>query len=338
MKKILKIDKNRLDEIINQSIATVVSESKELDNTTYQGHKLEVVKYDMTNPEDAQFVKENKELIWDILQKGYENLDGFKGFQSKRDMLKKSPFFTMGFYDEEIVAVTVYNTYLGGNKCVGATCVKDDRHEGGVKLLEMIMSYNIKNWDEWIWLEASGKVEEMCKKLNGFNVPSEYAVIYLQNKNFSITDEYHYVRMIRGQEEQKTIYGFKDKNSFDVLSNHLNKQVKAFLDRLNKQDISESEEYDNRDKIWMEYSQNMSDIEKAITIINYFVYLKDDELINEFPLDAYNILKQTVKTAEELLKINDYTQNEIFRYKNCIDDGYRVLNTSTVLSPLSLSA
>ena len=44
----------------------------------------------------------------------------------------------MSFYDGELVTVTVYNDYLGGAKCVEATCVKDDRHDNAVKLLEMI--------------------------------------------------------------------------------------------------------------------------------------------------------------------------------------------------------
>ncbi len=30
-----------------------------------------------------------------------------------------------------------------------------------------------------------------------------------------------------------------------------------------------------------------------------------------------------------MLKENEYTKKELFRYKNCLDDGYRVLNTST---------
>lgn len=75
-------------------------------------------------------------------------------------------------------------------------------------------------------------------------------------------------------------------------------------------------------------------MEKHINIINYFVYLKDDELINEFPIESINVLKKAIKSAEHLLTVNSYTDRELFRYGNCIDDGYRVLNTSTVLKRL----
>jgi hypothetical protein len=91
-------------------------------------------------------------------------------------------------------------------------------------------------------------------------------------------------------------------------------------------------EEDERDRIWAEFTKNGSEIEKLIRIINYFVYLKDDELINEFPIESYNILKKTVNNLENMLKENEYTKKELFRYKNCLDDGYRVLNTSTFSS------
>ena len=94
---------------------------------------------------------------------------------------------------------------------------------------------------------------------------------------------------------------------------------------------------DKRDKIWSEYVKGMSEMEKNIAIINYYVYLKDDEHVNEFPLESYNILKRAIQFVEEQLKTNEYTAQEIFRYRSCIDDGCRVLNTSTVLQPLNLS-
>ena len=79
-------------------------------------------------------------------------------------------------------------------------------------------------------------------------------------------------------------------------------------------------------------------MDKTIDIINYFVYLKDDELINEFPVESINILKTAITQAEQMLNNNQYSSEEIFRYKNCIDDGYRVLATSTILQTIKFAS
>ena len=92
---------------------------------------------------------------------------------------------------------------------------------------------------------------------------------------------------------------------------------------------------DKRDEIWSEFSKSMTDIDKIMVTINHFVYLKDDELINEYSEESYNLLKQAVAKAEVLLATNEYTDKEIFRYRNCIDEGHRVLRTSSILKPLT---
>ncbi len=103
-------------------------------------------------------------------------------------------------------------------KCVGVACVRDDNHASAVKLLGMIMEYNITNWNQGVWFEASGKIEKMCKELGGFNVPSKYAAVYLRDIPHSIIDDYHYSRKIGGNDEIKTIYGFKSQETFDILT------------------------------------------------------------------------------------------------------------------------
>lgn len=335
MKRRFDLTKDKITEIVRKELRKLLKESREISNIVYKNHTLSIKQYFMSDSDDKEFIVNNKDVIWNILQSAYENLGGFNGFQTKRDMLKKSPFFTLGFCDDVIITVTVYNTYLGGNKCVGAACVKDENHENAVKLLEMIMEHNISNWNEWVWLEASGKIEEMCKKLNGFNVPSEYVVIYLGNKQYSIIDEYHYTRKIGGNDETKTIFGLKNQETFEFLKEQINSKIIDFLNNVNSKRINEEDE---RDRIWSDFSQKLSEIDKVINIINYFVYLKDDELINEFPKESINILKKAIKTAEELISNNQYSNEELFRYNNCIEDGYRVLNTSTVLSTLKMSA
>lgn len=94
---------------------------------------------------------------------------------------------------------------------------------------------------------------------------------------------------------------------------------------------------EDRNMIWEDYFERMSEMDRIISIINYFVYLKDDELVNEYPLESYQTLQKAIQTAGELLKTEEYSNSDIFRYKNCIDDGYRVLNTSTILKPIDIT-
>ena len=334
-KKVVQITPSELQQLIVKEVVEHLNESIEIDNISYEGKTLSIRKFDMFEPHDNEYIKSKGEIIWDILQQGYENKGGFKGFRSCKDMLNKSPFYVLGFCNDEIITVSVYNTYLGGNKCVGATCVKDENHNNAVKLLEMIMEYHIHNWDKWVWLEASGKIEEMCRAKNGFNVPSKYAVIYLTNKEYTITDDYHYERKIGGTIETKTIFGFKSKDTFNLLSDEINAQVRDFINRQSQKKVNENDE---RDRIWNRYSKNLTKMDKTIDIINYFVYLKDDELINEFPVESINILKTAITQAEQMLNNNQYSSEEIFLYKNCIDDGYRVLATSTILQTIKFAS
>ena len=45
------------------------------------------------------------------------------------------------------------------------------------------IEYDIQNWEEWVWIEASGKIEEIFRKYGGFNVPTKYIVPKILSKN-----------------------------------------------------------------------------------------------------------------------------------------------------------
>ena len=110
MKKTIK--ENELKEIISKTIKKYLKEEKTLLTTTYHNQNLIVKNYDIENDEDREFIFKNKDLIWDILVNSYASLGGFKGFKTQKDMLKKCPFYRLGFCDNEIITVTVYNDYL----------------------------------------------------------------------------------------------------------------------------------------------------------------------------------------------------------------------------------
>lgn len=91
-------------------------------------------------------------------------------------------------------------------------------------------------------------------------------------------------------------------------------------------------EKSEQERIWDEFNQNQSEIEKNRDIINYFVYLKDDELINEFPKECLDILKQSILFLQESLKNGEYDIKKERQYKLTIEEGLRVIHTSTFSS------
>lgn len=328
---------SQLHGIIKESIEKVLYESKDIETINYLGDTLSVKNYYLSDEADSEFINVNKEVIWSILQSAYENIGGFKGYQSIRDMMRKSPIITLGFQNGEIVTVSVYNDYADGNKCVGMGCVKDDRHKNAVMLLELIIKYNIKNWNEWYWIEASGKIEEMFRSFGGFNVPSKYAGSYLYNGDMlEQVDDYHYKRNVMGNEVVKTIFGFKSGDVFEHIKSELDRDVEDFIKTVNNCNVSESSS-----EIEAEFAKFMAkqpEIEKHRAIVNHFVYLKYDMLVNEFTINSLNKLKTSIKFIEDALKSGDYDKSKERQYEMTVEEGYNVINTSTVLEPLKLTA
>lgn len=336
-KKVIRLTKGKLKEIVKGCVDKIITESKEIKSINYNGVNLSIQSFNMDNADDQSFIMGNKDKIWDLLQHSYEKLGGFKGFASRKDMMKKASMFHLGIQDGEIITVSVYNNYLDGNKCVGTACVTDEKHENAVKLLKFIVEYNIQNWNEWVWVEASGKIEEIFREYGGFNVPSKYVKIYLRNIPFDLVDEYHYTRRIGGGIETKTIFGFKDENTFEFLKKEITDKVNTFINK-DKMNESFTDSENEVEQIWGRFSKNENEIEKDRDIINYFVYLKDDELINEFPKECLDLLKKSIANMQRAIENGNYDTKKEKQYRLTVEEGLRVINTSTVLEPLKVTA
>lgn len=332
----MKLIDEKIKRVIRENLKKVILESKNIKNITYDGNNLCILSFNMNNAEDKSFIVANKDIIWNILQEGYSHLGGFKGFGSRTDMIKKASMFHIGFQDNEIITVSVYNDYLDGNKCVGAACVRDEKHNNAVMLLEMIIEYGINNWNEWIWVEASGKIEQIFKKKGGFNVPTKYAKIFIRNIPFDDVDDYHYSRVIGGNKEIKTIFGFKDNDTFEFLRKEITDDVNTFLNGVkNEKEITKEQK--EIERIWNEFSKNQSQIEKNRDIVNYFVYLKDDELMNEFPKECIEKLKKSILYIQNSLKRGKYDIRKEKQYRLTVEEGLRVIRTSTTLEPIKMN-
>lgn len=327
--------RNLIKESINKTVKkynSLINEETSLYSFSQNEHNLEIKNFDMSDIDDKTYIKEHINEIWGILESGYEKIGGFKGFQTPKDLLRKSPFVRIGYCDGEMITVAVYNSYLGGNKCVGLSCVKNERHSISVKLLELVLEYDIVNWQQWVWIEASGKVEEMCRNLNAFNVPSDYAVVYLKNIPYTVQDEYHYTIKISGKDETKTIFGFKDMEIFEMLKDDLNNQVNEFLKKIQSQDINENSS--KQDEIYKRYIQKKGICQKYKDIIDYFIYLHEDELVNELPRESITVLEDTIKSLEDLLRSDEDLTIDRNVIEMTVEDGKELLTKFAVIYPL----
>lgn len=203
-------------------------------------------------------------------------------------------------------------------------------------ITQEILNDDIVNWKQWIWIEASGKVEEMCKTLGAFNVPSDYAIIYLQNVPYEGCDEYHYSRMIAGKKEIKTIFGFKDAETFEIITNDLNNKVEEFLKKTQNKKGGLNENLLKKEEIYQRYIQKKGDCQRYKDIIDYFIYLHEDEGINELPIESLNILRSAVDSLHEIID----TSNELIinrKYlKIAIEEGNELLTKISSLYPIAV--
>ena len=203
-------------------------------------------------------------------------------------------------------------------------------------ITQEILNDDIVNWKQWIWIEASGKVEEMCKTLGAFNVPSDYAIIYLQNVPYEECDEYHYSRMIAGKKEIKTIFGFKDAETFETITNDLNNKVEEFLKKTQNKKGGLNENLLKKEEIYQRYIQKKGDCQRYKDIIDYFIYLHEDEGINELPIESLNILRSAVDSLQEIID----TSNELIinrKYlKIAIEEGNELLTKISALYPIAV--
>ena len=110
--KINEIIKESINDLLLKKSTGLLTEESTLYKFNQNEQNLEIKSFDMNNDEDKSYIKKHINEIWDLLQKGYEKIGGFKSFQTPKDLLKKTPFLRLGYCNENIVAIAVYNDYV----------------------------------------------------------------------------------------------------------------------------------------------------------------------------------------------------------------------------------
>jgi hypothetical protein len=140
--------------------------------------------------------------IWNIMQRTYKSIGGFKTANSPEELLNKVSFAKLVKKDNKIIAAILYKDKLGRKTIAGGS----DGSTEGVKWIKKVFQEEIQQ--QRSWGEFSGKMESLMLKYGGIPIPNSEAESILgkdiieKNK-----DGYHYTRLINGEPHEKIIIG-----------------------------------------------------------------------------------------------------------------------------------
>lgn len=142
------------------------------------------------------------DVIWDILEKSYAKIGGFKSATDKQDLMAKAGLMKLVTKNGKVVAVKIYKDELGRKSIAGGTDGSDEGKQWLVKICEEDIKLNRA------WGEVSGAMEHIMLKKGAVPIPSSMAAKILGKPILSYDpDGYHYTREIQGEPHTKIMVG-----------------------------------------------------------------------------------------------------------------------------------
>lgn len=155
----------------------------------------------LTTEEKEKYVDQ----VWDMLQKAYAPIGGFKSASSKEELISDSNLWKLVRRGGKIVTVMIYKD-KHGRKSIA--CATDGTDQGKADLMKT------KDDDSRLrraWAEVSGAVERIMIKTKATPVPNKYAAKLTGKEILGYdVDGVHYTRLIAGEPHVKAIYGYPE--------------------------------------------------------------------------------------------------------------------------------
>jgi hypothetical protein len=146
------------------------------------------------------------EDIWNIMQRTYEPIGGFKTANSPEELLNKISFAKLVRKNDKIVAAALYKDKYGRK----AIAKGSDGSVDGIKSIKQIYKEDVKM--DRSWGEFSGKAESLLLKYGGVPIPNDMVEDILGKEIESKDkDGFHYTRMINGEPIRKIMIGNVEK-------------------------------------------------------------------------------------------------------------------------------
>jgi len=155
--------------------------------------------------------------VWDMLQKTYQSIGGFKSASSVEELMNDPGYWKIVKRGDKLTAVNIYKkspktknykTIASASETVFDP--EKDRYKAtpaGIKDYLMIKDSDIKT--NRSWTEVSGKAETMMRSGGAKPVSNQYAEMLTGKPILDLNDDgYHYTRLIQGEPHEKIIYGF----------------------------------------------------------------------------------------------------------------------------------
>lgn len=270
---------------------------------------LKLVTYPLE--ELKQLRKDNQqffETIFALLKQAYAKIGGLHSYKSANHLAKGANEIKCAYNNTELVACAIYYIRSGfGPKCSAIGGIQTPFGKEGVK---HIIKDDIGKWKEFYWLEASGPIEHWYEKLGGFPIPTVYVNTIL-NQTLELDDDgYHYSRQIQNYmgetvKIRKKMFGFPNKQIYDLIEKEMNKDLLAWLDNQRKNvdttiNINEAKlPFDGR-KL-SKYDFAIIVIENIMDRARYGGYdfqLTLTKQLYQYFIDAYHILKNGLKNSK----------------------------------------
>ena len=241
-------------------------------------------------------------LIWDMLEKSYENIGGLQSYRDYNDFKKKKHILMVvrDFDNGNLLACATFRRIERSLKMTAIGCNQEDN---GKLALQQIVQHTISELELHYWTEVSGVIEYYFKKHKGFPMPNTIASKILGVPEDKIIlskkDMVHYDRVIERDREKftKMIYGIKSEEIFQEAISEF-EDYYDFMKRVNKI-VNESKE--------TKYS-----VEQAIYIIENLYTMHEDNAINELTPKWHEALIESMKvlnsTEERTQTISDYIE------------------------------
>ena len=166
--------------------------------------------------DDMAILKSQRTELWNILQKAYEKVGGYKGHDNPRTWFKDIDCIKLVLASNgSIAAFAAYTTHLDGRKRFCSA--KNSDVVKNSDAVRSIIDDDIIDYDGFYWVEASGGIEQIFKEMNGNPIPNIYAREFLElgkeSKIELMPDGVHYKRQVGKSHDvlEKMIFGFKTK-------------------------------------------------------------------------------------------------------------------------------
>ena len=258
-------------------------------------------------------------LIWDMLEKSYENIGGLQSYRDYNDFKKKKHILMVvrDFDNGNLLACATFRRIERSLKMTAIGCNQEDN---GKLALQQIVQHTISELELHYWTEVSGVIEYYFKKHKGFPMPNTIASKILGVPEDKIIlskkDMVHYDRVIVRDREKftKMIYGIKSEEIF-------------------QEAISEFEDYYDFMKVVNnmvnESKETKYSVKQAIYIIENLYRMHEEDGLNELIPKWHDALRDSVEVLN-LVKEKDQTISDYIEYGNYLLSDMQILTLNVI--------